>query len=246
MKGVMGLLVAVGLGIVGALCNWLYLAQKAKTLDKVDFIGIADGVQINAGDRFQESHFIKISIPQSAVGNLEKAAYVYSDLDTIKGMTATRAYMPGEILLRQYVVTPPSTEIKLRDNERLIFIPVDTRTFVPSLVNPGRLVSFVVPRLTLAAPPPADGETPQRPQPEGAATETIGPFRVQALGNRLGSPEVMRAAGQNPTQENVMAIIVETKNKAGDLTEPGQKLLELLRLSNFQQVQVLLHPAEGK
>ena len=72
MKGVPGLLIAVGLGIVGAFCNWMYLAQMGKDMQTVDFIGIAEDVKINAGDKFNEAHFMTISIPGNAVGNLDK------------------------------------------------------------------------------------------------------------------------------------------------------------------------------
>jgi hypothetical protein len=49
MKGVPGLLIAVGLGIVGAFCNWMYLAQMGKDLQLQDFVGISENVKINAG-----------------------------------------------------------------------------------------------------------------------------------------------------------------------------------------------------
>jgi hypothetical protein len=65
-----------------------------------------------------------------------------------------------------------------------------------------------------------------------------------ALGNRLGSQEVLRASGMTASQENVMAVAV--KFVAGEFDEKAQRLVDLLRLTNFQQVQVILHPsAEG-
>ena len=71
MKGAPGLLIAVGLGIVGAFCNWVYLAQKGQELERLDFIGIDENVKINAGDKFNEAQFMKISVPKNAVGNLD-------------------------------------------------------------------------------------------------------------------------------------------------------------------------------
>ena len=149
MKGVPGLLVAVGLAVVGAFCNFLYLAQKGQELERVYFIAINEGTKINAGDKFTESHFQRISIPRNAVGNLEKAAPRWEELQTVVGMSATKSYSPGEILLRQHLKTPPETDLKklLAPDEVADWVPVDTRTFVPSLVNPGDQVSFVVPRL---------------------------------------------------------------------------------------------------
>jgi len=245
MKGLPGLLIAVALGILGAFCNWFYLAHKARDLEKVEFIGIADNVQINAGDKFKETDLQPVAIPRLNVGNLEQAAPLYSDRATVIGMPATRSYIPGEILLRQDLRTPPPLDIKklLAENERVMWIPVDTRTFVPTLVNSGDFVSFVVPRtsMTPSEPPRFDATRPP-PQPTTPAlTETIGPFRVLALGNRLGSPEVLRAAGLSPTQENVMAIAVKT-DKSGALDAAGQKLSDALRAANFQHVQVFLHP----
>jgi hypothetical protein len=248
MKGVMGLFTAIALGVVGALCNFLYLAQKARDLEKIDFIGIADEVQINPGDKFKESDLIPISIPRPSVGNLEKAALLFRDKSTVVGMSATRSYIPGEVVLRQDLRTPPSQDVKklLGPNEELMWVPVDTRTFVPSHVSGGDLVLFVVPRFPVAAlPPPAEGEVTPRPVVESSSAEVLGPFRVLALGNRLGSAEVLRASGVNAVQENVMAIAVEA-DRNGVPVGIGAKLLEFLRQTNFQQVQVLLPKGKEK
>lgn len=249
MKGVPGLMLALALGIVGAFCNWFYLAQKARDLEKVEFIGIAEGVQINAGDHFKDSDLVPIAIPKLSIGNLEKSAPLYRDRVTIIGMDATRSYMPGEILLRQDLRTPPPMDVKklISENERVMWIPVDTRTFVPGLVNAGDQVSFLVPKTPNGRPAPVPvGDGASGPPLALGGTDIIGPFRILALGNRLGTPETLRAAGLSPAQENVMAVAVKLTN--GALDEKGQMLTDLLRLTNFQQVQVLLHPgaAGGK
>src|SRR5262245_50850061 len=207
MKGVPGSTFAVGLSIVGAFCNWMYLANKGRDLEQIAFIGIAEDVRINVGDRFKEGQFVRISIPREAVlrGNLEKAAYLWDEIPTVVGMAATKSYASGEILLRQHLHTPPETDIKklLAADEVVLWLPVDTRTFVPSLVNAGDNVSFVVPQMGRNGPAGADDGSGARPS--AAGTEIVGPFRILALGNRLGTQEVLRAYGVTPTQENVMA-----------------------------------------
>ncbi len=242
MKGAPGLLIAIGLGIAGAFCNWLYLANKGQELEMVEFIAIADDVKINPGDKFNESQFMKLKIPKNAVlaGNLEKVAVLWRDMSTIVGEPATKSYSPGEILLQKQIRTPPEMDIKklLMADERLLWIPVDTRTFVSSLVNAGDQVSFIVPRLTPAAPTEADENAEKK---VASSTELIGPFRILALGNRLGSQEVMRAAGYTASQENVMAVAV--KLIGNEFEEKGQKILDRLQTSNYQQLQVILHPA---
>lgn len=243
MKGVPGLLIAVALGITGAFCNWMYLAQKGQELDRVEFIGIAEGRTINPGDKFVDSDFQPIPIPRIAVGNLDKAAPLWDELATVRGMTATRSYSPGDIVLRQHLLTPPQNDIKklLAPDERVMWLPVDTRGFVSSLVSAGDQVSFIVPRLGAAGPPLAEVEsTTAAPPVAPQATEIIGPYRILALGNRLGSREVLAAAGVSTAQENVMAVAVKVVGNS--LDEKGQQLSDLLRQTNFQQVQVLLHP----
>jgi hypothetical protein len=242
LKGVPGLFIAVGLGIVGAFCNWLYVAQLGQEMHPVEFIGVNENVKINVGDKFNREQFIPISIPGHNVGNLDKAAYKWSDIATVVGTAATKSYGPGDILLRQDVRTPPEMDIKklLSPDERVLWIPVDTRTFVPSLVNAGDNVSFIVPKMGTTFPTPA-AEDPAGAG-RSASTDTIGPFRILALGNRMGSQDVLRSAGMSASQENIMAVAVKVVNNK-DFDEKGQKLLDTLRLTNFAQVQVILHPS---
>src|SRR5205807_421628 len=157
----------------------------------------------NPGDKFHEGHFMKISIPKNAVGNLDKVAVFWKDLNTVVGEPATKSYSPGEILLQRQIRTPPEMDIKklLMADEMLLWIPVDSRTFVASLVNAGDTVSFIIPRLTPATPA-GEGGDENAERRAASSIERIGPFRILSLGNRLGSPEVMRAAGVTASQEN--------------------------------------------
>jgi hypothetical protein len=240
MKGVPGLLIAVGLGIIGAFCNLFYLANKARDFDMVDFIAIGER-QINIGDKFNEGHFVKVSIPRINVGNLDKVAVHWEDRNTVFGEPATKSYSPNDLLFQKEIRTPPAMDIKrmIAADEMVMWIPVDTRTFVPQLVNAGDQVSFLMPRVGASGPTPADGNDTGGP-------EYIGPFRILALGNRLGSQDVQRAAGNMPSQENVMAIAIKSINR--EFEPKTKRLLEVLQMTGFQQVQVFLHasPEAGK
>lgn len=243
MKGVPGFMIAVGLGVIGAFCNWFYLAEKARDLEQIEFVAIDSNVRVNAGDKFNASHFMPVKVPRQAVGNLEKVAYLWSVKETLEGMPATKSYNPNEIILRQDVRTLPPTSVQelLGEGEVEIGIPVDTRTFVPSLVNPGDLVSFIVPTGPMTPPPAANpGEATGAVGPP-AGTEIIGPYRVISMGNRLASADVVRAVGMSASQENVMGVAVKfTNGQFAD--DKGRRLSEVLRMSNFQQAQVILHP----
>lgn len=244
MKSVKGLLVAVALGLAGATLNWFYLAEQASKFDKVAFIGIKEGVTLRQGDPLRDDQLVPVEIPSNAIGTLKEFAYFYHDKATVIGQSPKRAYAGGELLLRQDMRTPPS-ELKLAGrDQRALCIPVDTSSFIPSLVVPGDKVDFLVARPEgVTVPTPAEGsEEPgaRAPRVSAGGSEIIGPFRVLSLGNRLGSEEVMKANHIQQVQENVMTISVEV---VGDELEPkAKKLWDMLRRTNFRGVGVLLHP----
>lgn len=132
-----------------------------------------------------------------------------------------------------------------------MWVPVDARTFVASLVVPGDMVSFIVPKYAGTAPTPApaepgpDGKPLPKPVPtaSGPSTEIIGPFKILSIGNRLGSTEVLRTAKMPQLQENVMTVSVKVIN--GEL-EPRAQRLYLTLSTSGQQVGVLLHPRQAK
>jgi len=248
MKGIQGILLATALGIAAALFNFMYLEMKSKDVDKIYFVGIADGVTVSRGEPLSEDHLARVEIPERWVGNLGDFAIRYEDVQTVIGSPVWRTLTGETLLLSDDLKTPAPRELKLEENERAWGIPLDSRQFVPSLVVPGDLVSFLVPRLRNPRPTPAGALNPGGPDAPPAAApaaaaganEIIGPFRVLSLGNRLGSAEVLRAARVPQLQENVMTVAV--KVDLGILEPKAQKLADLLRATNFRQVQVLLHP----
>jgi hypothetical protein len=253
MKNVLGLAIALSLALVAALLNWKYLERKSQEMETVAFLTIADSARIRQGDTFLDNHFTAVEIPRPQVGELQKTAVLYDDLKTVVGMHALHNYEGGEIVLRQDLKTPQA-ELSISDDERVMWIPVDTNTFVPSLVAPGDFVSFIVPKKfdRLVVPPANDpsiddgtGDPDNETAPQVVReNEIVGPFRILSLGGRLGSDAVFRAAGGGKTQENVMGIAVKI---AGDELEPrAQKLFDRLQQSNFRQVGVLLHPRDKK
>jgi Flp pilus assembly protein CpaB len=244
MKNVSGLIIAIGLGVAGAALNWMYLQQESSQIEKVNFIGVRE--RINRGDPIREEGLVPMPYPRATAREMEEFYILWDARQTVVGRTANRPYGEGDLVLRQDLKAPPP-ELKLRDkNERAMWIPVDTTTFVPSLVVPGNEVSFLVSRAVAGGPTlavPSDGEeaTPP-PRSQAGSTDVIGPFKVLALGNRLGSAEVMQAAKIPQLQENVITVRVKME---GDKLEPkAQKLWDLLKITNFRQVGVLLHPQD--
>ena len=77
MKGIQGLIVAVGLGIAGAL-NWAYLASRSSQDATVSFVGIKNGQTVNRGEILRDDHFVELSIPERWVGNLKDFAVLHS------------------------------------------------------------------------------------------------------------------------------------------------------------------------
>lgn len=242
MKGIQGIVIAVALGLTGAFFNWFYVSRQAGQYAKVQFLAIADDARINMGDRFQRSHFVPVEIPRANVGNLVDTAIRWDALNTVVNRRATRSYSGGEIVLHQELRTPARQELASRigENERVMWLPVDQRTFDATHVNPGDLISFQVPALAGGAPALA-GSTGARSH----GYEIIGPFRILALGQRMGDRNVYRAAGNTRgTSENRIAVSVRVEGNR--LEDKAEQISEVLRITNFKGVQVLLHPEEDR
>jgi len=253
MKGIQGLAVAIVLGIVGASLNWAYLYSRSKDFVTEAFIVVKPDVTVERGERLSEDHLEPLYVPLQAVPSFDRFAVRYADRRTVTGMSVWRTLRGGYLLLQDDLKTAPhelnfGKRSPTGTEERAVGIPVDTKSFVPSLVNPGDMISFVASRgraggPTLAPPRPETGGPP-KPQPgPGSADDgldIIGPFKVLSLGNRLGSSEVMRAAKIPQTQENVMTVLVRIDG--GKLEQQAARLLKLVETTNSRPLAILLHP----
>lgn len=255
MKGIQGLIVAAGLGLAGAAFNWAYLHSRSRDIETVAYVGIKPDVTVQRGERLLEEHLEPIPVPAQSVGNLDQFAVLYTDRKTVVGMNIRRTLIGGSILLQDDLKTP-ALDLRFGETpqagveERAVGIPVDTRTFVPALVNPGDLVSFVATSPTAVlptlAPLPAAKTEELSPtadrSPSGDGLEIIGPFKVLSLGNRLGAVDVMRAARIPQVQENVMMILVRMEN--GKLEPRAAKLLSMVETTSFRPLAIMLHPRQ--
>ena len=262
MKGIRGLLVALGLGMVGALCNFVYLNKQTQDVTTVQFVGIKPGVTVKKGEPITVDQLTVVAIPRNNVGNLTSFAVPQTAQATVIGRNASRMIPGGSLVLNDDTRTAP-TELDFgqtagpneKSRERGLCIPFDTRSFIPSLLNPGDEVSLLVPKVSAAArtvvPTPAGSDKESEPAPAAdpalatGSTEALGPFKVLSVGNRLGSVDVMLAGGMRPSQENVLTISVMV-DAQGNLEAKAQRLWDLVRVSNFQGVGVLLHPRARK
>lgn len=242
MKGVPGLLIALGLAFVGGLCNWFYMAQKSRELDLVQFVGVAEG-GIRQGDIIQASQLTPIPIPLRYAQRIKAAAPTFGDISTVVGLPAYRDFLGGEIILTQDLQTPPNNDLKrdLGPDEVAIWVNVDSRGFVPQFFQGGDEVSFIVPAAGSRPGSPVSQPGQRLDQP----TETIGPFYILALGNRRGTAERARAAGSSSmASESVIAIRVKKVSET-QLDAKAQELLSRLQLSGNQALGLVMH-AERK
>ncbi|MGH7198980.1 MAG: hypothetical protein ACREJB_00135, partial [Planctomycetaceae bacterium] len=187
--------------------------------------------------------FMEVRIPKNALGNLDQAAVRWDDRVTIRGKSATRPFQGGEILLLQDLQEPTQKSLSemLAADEVARWVPVDANSFIPEKVNPGDLVSFLVPKL-----PDANIGAANSIEPAGLAqTEIIGPFRILMLGTRTGRKGVQEAAGGRSGPEHIITIRVQL-DENGQMEQKAQDLFESLRLTGNKSVQVVLHSAKMK
>lgn len=266
MKNTYALVIAITLGIAAVIFNYAYLTMKSQDFAKEEFIRLTR--EVAAGKRLSKEDLEAVAIPKGHVGNLKEVAVLWDKRTTVYDPPVWRRLEAGSLLLYDDLRSPAEV-MDLGENEAAIGIPVDARSYPMALVEPGDQVSFVVPkwRINVAVPTPAaaqdtggDGQDPGgmgpsdsqagiAPEPERPAqspvagpTETIGPFTVLSLGNRLGRTEVMKANRIPQVQGNVMTIRV-TVGKDYKLQDPkAQKLVDLLHASGFRQVSIVHFP----
>jgi hypothetical protein len=229
------------LGVLGLALNWIYLQGKTKDVATVRFLGIKPDVTLEPGQIIREEHLLAVPVPERHAGSLKEYAYLYEDRGTVIGITATRRYLGGDLLCREDYRTPPP-ELKLAPNEKLIWIPVNSNSFVPELVDPGDRIEFIIPIYEPQPLPAAgsEGSLTAVPARRVARTETIGPFRVGSLGSRLASRQVARGNRLSTSQERLVGIVVSEKDErerdnaanlqgrvlAGDYRDIGVVLVE--------------------
>jgi hypothetical protein len=245
MKGSLGIIVAVFLGALALMLNWYYLYSKTRDIATIEFIGVNRPVA--AGEVLREEYFEPVPVPATTnTKYLRQYAYLYSDKSTVANIKATRDYEPHELVMRSDYRTP-QPELNLAEDERLLLISVDSRNFVPELVDPGDLVTFVIPRGGGGGrPTPASpGDVPDvREDVLLEGNEMIGPFTVASLGSRLSSAKVMRANRAPTAEERIVGIRVKVEGDG--LERKAIRLLELLNDSDGRNIQVVLHPRPGK
>jgi len=240
MRGLPGLLIAAGLGIVGAICNWYYLSRQASQMEKVAFVALQGSAQLNVGDRFRSEHLTPVEIPRNNLGNLLEVGILWKDKSTVLGFAATKAYRGNEILLRQDLRTPSDRDFSelLAKNEVARWVPVDSRSFIPERVSPGNLISFIFPR-NVATSNPGNSNSPGL---KTSGSTIIGPFRILSLGARTGDRNPREAYSRRSSgQEHLIGISVKVTD--GTLEPDAEQLFQILG-SNSAPPQVLLHAAD--
>ena len=237
MKGAQGIMIAVAMGVVGFVCNWLYLEREASRVELVSFVGVSQPADVKRGDVIQSGDLVPISMPKSHESQLAQVAVLWDQRDLVIGQKAARDLAvsgEAELVMHRDLTTPAIKDINelIADNERVMWLPVDSRTFNPQHVDPGDQVSFRIPEF---------GKGASRSQPTEAGGKILGPFRSLALGNRKGRRDVRQAAGLASGAENVIAVAVKVENPDGKLEPRAETLAGILAVNNFQGVQVLLH-----
>ena len=232
MKGIQGLIVAIVLGLVGLAFNWYYLS-KSRDFAHVSFIGVKKSASIRRGTPLSKSHLEKISIPKEYVGNLRRYALVWSDIDAIAGRKAIRDYEEGGLLLRNDFRTAPN-ELRLIGGETAISVPIDPRTTNTSQIVPGETrVSFYMPIQQLKRPTPTSEENKR----------WIGPFEVLAVGNRMGSTDIIDSRVSRNNNEN--RVTLKATNETGRDIKGMPQLMEFLNASKFKPLRLKIHaPAD--
>jgi hypothetical protein len=216
MKGATGLIVAVFLGLAGALLNWFYLDSKTRDIKNMMFVGVKEGAAIEPGQLIERSRLEQVPVPERFGTKLKQHVFLWDDVATLVDQRAPRRLEGGQLFFRSYYVTPPN-ELELKPGEVHYVVPVDNGNVVAEFLNPGDRIMFVLPASqSIVSPTPASGELdePAAPAAIFSGVETIGPFRVKSVGSRLSSAELARGSRSYSAQERLIGIVVDENDAA--------------------------------
>ncbi|HUT08893.1 MAG TPA: hypothetical protein VMY42_00210 [Thermoguttaceae bacterium] len=260
MKPIHGLILAIGLGIAGALFNFAYLAMKARDVEKIEFWGIKADQSVAPGERLTEAMLERVGVPKKWAGNLEDYALPADALDSVVGAPVWRMRTGGSLLVNDDLRTPPEV-LSLGDEYGALGVRV-ARNFPLDLLVPGDQVTFLVNKSLIQRPTRAvfgstdetngagtsegfdDGtaeEETSGPAPSTGGTAIVGPFTVLSIGNRLGTIEVMKAAKVRPTAPDVITVRVKIDSNGQLLEEKTRTLVDLLTATDFRDVGIIKH-----
>lgn len=251
MKPMHGIILAIGLGIAGALFNFAYLTKMSGEFEVIEFVGIKDGTTISPGDRLTLADLEPVPIPMASVEELDKVAIRYSATEAIKTLTVWRLLTGPTLLFKDDLDPTLPRELDLEENEAIVGISVSPGTYVPSLVDPGDQVSFVISTSRINWPTPAvqpdaeqtdgadgaeEGTTvPPRPS---SATRTIGKFTVTRVEPRPGTA----ANRMRSSRSNMIKIRFTVAEDGTPLDRKVQTLFDLLHSSSARVIAVIHYP----
>lgn len=228
MKGITGIIVAIGLGIAGAAANLFYLHAEAQKVDTISFIGIDKGVTIGRGERLPEDKLVEVKIPKNQAANLDAYAYRWEERVGLKGDERVwRALGSGDygVLLLREDLKEPLKELELAPGESIRWIPIESRSYVPSLITPGDQVMFIVPKKPAAAmrtPTPAPqpkAATDAKAAPDAKPADPAKPANPVAADPLTPKPDEELAADYTgyETEEIGPFTVLSVGNRLGDL-----------------------------
>jgi hypothetical protein len=228
MKGIQGLIIAIVLGVLGALVN-LYYLTKGRDTKFVHFIGVRDGAKISVGQPFAGEQLESVAIPSEHAGDLRKYAIPHSEIDSVVGWKSRRAFdgQRGQLLLRTDVRTPTEL-LNLKENQAAISVLVNPATTISSQIIPEVTpVSFYLPvdRTAVGG---------------SGAWEWYGPFEVLAVGGRLG--RTADSGRRSGAQQKPNVLTLRVWFKEGRIDAKIAELKDYLRRTANEPLDVMIHP----
>jgi hypothetical protein len=239
MKGPVGIIIAVVLGLAGMAFNWIYITNRTKADDTELFLGVRDGVNIKAGEVIKDNDLVPVPVRKMYSGRLKDYFILYDQKQYIVNDVATRDYASKQLIPKDAARTPSDT-IRLGPDEELIWIPVDANSFVSQHVQPGDLVTFQVPTRQIGAPTSAAPGADDSVIVSDGPYELVGPFTVKTIGVRLGDADIYRARRVASSQENLIGIAA--KREGAKYDAKTHKLLTGLQRGNYRNVRMSVKP----
>jgi hypothetical protein len=189
----------LGLGLLAAVLNWTAVRMQIEPRAFVRVCrNLAVGEVITAND---------LSVVQLAgdLGALPDTAIPWEERSILYQWRTSRDLKRGDVVLRRDIC-PPKAEFDLRPGERAVPIMLSSAIYVPDFLNVGDDVSFAV-------------------ETDEGKVESLGPFRILAIGKQLLREEVESDREHNRYQ-HILTLPAQFSPETGQPDEIASRLIK--------------------
>lgn len=197
--------IPITVGALAAFLNWQLLTAKAPTRT---FVRVKEPVRTGAVLTDDNLAQVELSGSEETVTHLGLTAVPWRDRAVLKDRPVVRDLSANDLVLWSDV-----TSARAQPKEPFAPISLEELKFVPPLLQVEDQIYFVISPAPAAEPRPSGALEPKAPEPKAPEPryETVGPFRVLAIGE-MGARQGLASRESRGASERTIQVAVHLQN----------------------------------